>query len=211
MKTGMERNDAWLLQARPRALKMFLCLAVMAGAANAQIIDDESYVSGTGERVQRLGTTLDAPVEQVWDLLSTSNGLRSWMAPVVEIELRNGGRWEASYDPTQEIGEPGNIINEVVAFIPGRLLVLRVDRAPRDYPLELELVRETRAIFELESLDDQRTRLTVSGVGYGSGSAWDSIYRVGLYGNRASLAELHKRIETGPRSWASEPRTPEPK
>ena len=48
----------------------------------------------------------------------------------------------------------------------------------------------------------------MSGVGYGTGSAWDSIYRVGLYGNRASLAELHKRIEAGPRSWESEPRPP---
>jgi hypothetical protein len=81
--------------------------------------------------------------------------------------------------------------------------VLRVQSAPPDYPLNLELVRTTRAIFELEAVESMRTRLTITGVGYGNGEDWDSIYRVGLYGNQASLLQLHERIDSGPTDWDS--------
>lgn len=124
------------------------------------------------------------------------------MAPVVDVELRNGEWWEARYDPTEGIGDPGNIVNEIVAFIPGGLLVLRVEAVPPDYPLDLDPVRTARAIFELEGVDGDRTRLSVSGVGYGEGEEWDRIYQVGVYGNQASLQQLHKRISSGPRDWA---------
>ncbi len=189
---------AWLRQGITVSL---LVLATSPTWGGAQVIEDKSFVTAAGNRAQQLETVLDAPVDEVWNLLTTEAGLRSWMAPVVGVELRNGGRWEASYDPTKEIGDPGNIVNEIVAFIPGRLLVLRVQAAPPEYPLDLELVRAARAVYELEPLDDGSTRLRVSGVGYGTGEEWDRIYQIGLYGNRASLEELHKRISSGPRDW----------
>lgn len=189
---------AWL---RGGITMSLLALATSPTWGGAQVIEDRSFVTAAGDRVQQLETVLEAPVDEVWSLLTTEAGLRSWMAPVVGVELRNGGRWEASYDPTKEIGDPGNIVNEIVAFIPGRLLVLRVQAAPPDYPLDLDLVRAARAVYELEPLDDGRSRLRVSGVGYGTGEEWDRIYQIGLSGNRASLEELHKRISSGPRDW----------
>jgi len=185
---------------------LFVVLAVAAPAGLAQEVEDHSFVTAEGQRIQRLEIDLDAPVAQVWALLATSEGLRSWMAPVVEIELRNGGRWEASYDATRQSGDPGNIVNEVLAFIPERLLVLQVRSAPPDYPLNLSLVQSARAVFELEPIDAGRTRVSVTGVGYGTGPEWDAIYSAGIYGNRVSLIQLQERIESGPTDWASRQR-----
>ena len=186
---------------RTGVARLTLLWALTATGVEAQAVDDRSFVTSGGEPVQRLETVLDAPVAEVWALLTTSEGLRSWMAPVVEVELRNGGRWEASYDVSKRIGDPGNIVNEVVAYVPEKLLVLRVESAPPGYPLDLDLVRSTRAIFELEPVEGDRTRLSVTGVGYGGGTEWDTIYRVGLAGNRASLLQLHERIMSGPTDW----------
>ena len=85
--------------------------------------------------------------------------------------------------------------------LPGRLLVLRVEAVPPDYPLDVDLVRTARAIFELEGVEGDRTRLSFSGVGYGEGEEWDRIYQVGVYGSQASLQELHRRISSGPKGW----------
>ena len=196
-----ERESRWGPPLRIGVARLTVLLALTATGVEAQAVDDRSFVTSGGEPVQRLETVLDAPVAEVWALLTTSEGLRSWMAPVVEVELRNGGRWEASYDVSKRIGDPGNIVNEVVAYVPEKLLVLRVESAPPGYPLDLDLVRSTRAIFELEPLERDRTRLSVTGVGYGGGTEWDTIYRVGLSGNRASLLQLHERIMSGPTEW----------
>ena len=46
--------------------------------------------------------------------------------------------------------------------------------------------------------------MTLTGTGYGEGPEWDRIYTFGLWGNRQTLAELHKRIENGPVDWEAE-------
>ncbi len=41
--------------------------------------------------------TIDAPVDAVWRALSSVEELERWLAPKVEIELREGGAFEASW------------------------------------------------------------------------------------------------------------------
>ena len=91
-----------------------------AGATTlgAQEVKNVSFKTSEGERVLRLKTTVKCSLEQAWELLATTEGVRSWIAPVMEIDVRNGGLWEASYDKTKKIGEPGNIINEFLCVVP---------------------------------------------------------------------------------------------
>ena len=41
--------------------------------------------------------TIDAPVAAVWRALSSPEELERWLAPKVEVELREGGAFEASW------------------------------------------------------------------------------------------------------------------
>jgi uncharacterized protein YndB with AHSA1/START domain len=60
-----------------------------------------------------------APIDVVWRLLSTQEGLRQWLAPTIEIDVRLGGAWR--------LCEPeGNqtISGRVLELVPQQLLSL---------------------------------------------------------------------------------------
>src|SRR5512142_165549 len=75
---------------------------------------DTSFVSPNGERVLRQEIIVPATLEEVWQALGTAEGLRSWMAPVVDLQLRTGGHWWANYDPAAKITDPSTIRNTVL-------------------------------------------------------------------------------------------------
>jgi len=57
---------------------------------------------------------VDASLEQVWTTCTTANGIRSYLAPVVEFELKTGGKYETNYRPSSRIGDAGTIHNVVL-------------------------------------------------------------------------------------------------
>lgn len=140
--------------------------------------------------------------EAVWALLSTSEGLRTWAAPVVVLDLRIGGIWEASYNPRGAPGDPANIRNRVLSFAPGRMLSIQVEQAPPGFP-HGEEARETWSVIELQDEGPAATRVRVSGMGYRAGAAFDELYAFFERGNAWTLQRLYTRIVSGPADWAA--------
>jgi hypothetical protein len=93
-------------------------------------VRNTSFVTADGERVLQHQVDVDAAPAAVWRAFTTSEGLRGFAAPVAAIDFRIGGHWEASYNPAGHLGDPGNILNEVVAYLPGRMLTIRIARTP---------------------------------------------------------------------------------
>lgn len=58
---------------------------------------------------------VSAPVTAVWYAWTTTEGLKSWLAPHAEMDLRIGGLMRSNYDPEGELGGPGTIENRVLA------------------------------------------------------------------------------------------------
>ena len=178
----------------------------VAGAMtlDAQEVKNVSFKTSEGKRILRLETTVKCSLEKAWELFATEEGMRTWLAPVMQVDFRNGGRWEASYDKSKKLGEPGNIINEVVCVVPMEMYVMRVREVPDGFPFDRERTLQGRSILQFEKVGPERTKLTLTGTGYGDGPEWDRIYTFGLWGNRVTLRELHKRIENGPVDWDAE-------
>ena len=128
----------------------------------------------------------------------------SWAAPLAHIDLRNGGMIEASYRLGAKIGDPENIRNRIVAYLPERLLVLHNVHAPKNGPFKQEVIGKIRTIFQFEDLGHGHTRIVESGVGYGEGSDFDTMYRHFSGGNRAEFVLLMRRFEKGPIDWKAE-------
>jgi len=187
----------------PRRTSWMIAVLMLAGttALRAQEVKNASFKTTGGERVLRLETTVNCSLEQAWELFATTEGMRSWIAPVMKVDMRNGGRWEASYDKTKKIGDPGNIINKVLCVVPMEMYVVRVLEVPDNFPLDVEKTLQGRSVIQFEKVGEDRTRLTLTGTGYGEGSEWDRIYNFGLWGNRQTLVDLHKRIANGPVDW----------
>jgi uncharacterized protein YndB with AHSA1/START domain len=160
--------------------------------------------AATEERALCHVVVVPAPVSEVWRLWTTSEGLSSWVAPVAAIDLRVGGAWEASYDRSARVGDPGNIRNRIVALSHERLLAIEIADAPPNFPHE-ELARLLATAIEFEPIDRLRTRVRVTMTGYREGPGFDVLRRHFDRGNAWTLAKLHERIVSGPINWNTAP------
>jgi uncharacterized protein YndB with AHSA1/START domain len=108
---------------------------------------------------------LEAGIDDVWDAFTTNEGLRMWMAPLVEIDLAVGGTIRSSYDPGGTLGDDGTITNTILAYDPKRMLALKATGYPEGFPFA-EAARETWSVFYFEELSKDRTAVTIVGLGY---------------------------------------------
>lgn len=165
---------------------------------------DTSFNDAAGNRVQQLQLDVDAPVAKVWWALTTSEGFRTWAAPVAHIALANDGMIEASYRMTARIGDPDNIKNRIVAYVPEHILVLRNEHAPKSAPFSAAAFSQIRTIIELQDIGGGRTRVIESGVGYGEGKDFDSVYSHFRSGNAEEFDLLERSLTMGPIDWKAE-------
>lgn len=185
----------------PVLFAVLLCLAAPASMAAAT---DTSFRDAQGHRVQQLRLVVEAPVAKVWAAFTTDAGFTRWAAPVAHVTLANDGMIEASYLTTAEIGDPGNIRNRIVAYVPERLLVLQNAHAPAKGPFKQTVIDQIRTIVEFEDLGDGRTRIVESGVGYGEGADFDSMYAHFRDGNAEEFEMLARSFVSGPVDWTKQ-------
>lgn len=184
-------------------LRWFVALVAFAlsvSAAHAEDVSDCSSVDAHGARTLCREAVLPVDVPSVWTLWSDPAQLSTWMAPVAAIDLRPGGIMEAAYDVSGRIGDPGNILNRVVAVEPQRSLSLQVERAPPGFPHPHE-VSDLVTVIELTAVGAQATRVRVSMSGYREGQAFDDLYAFFARGNTWTLRALSRRVTNGPMRW----------
>jgi uncharacterized protein YndB with AHSA1/START domain len=165
-------------------------------------VANTSYTEPSGERSIQLSIDVPATPHDAFTAFTTSDGFSSWAVPVAKVEFRIGGYIEASYDASAKIGDPGNIKNAIVAYVPDRVLVIHNIQAPADFA-DHELFQRTVTIIEFTAIDPRRTRVTITNAGYGSGERFDTLYRHFEWGNAYTLHALKKRFEKGPVDWAA--------
>ena len=180
-----------------------LLILSTVGRASAGDVKDTSYALPSGDRVLRHEGIVRAVPMEVWKAFTTGEGLRSFAAPVADIDLRIGGLWEASYDPTRKIGDPGNIRNEVLSYLPGRMLSIRVREAPPRFP-HPDIAKSVFTVILFEAAAADATRVEISMLPYKRGEGWDDIYGFFEYGNPIVLGHLQRRFESGPIDWKKE-------
>jgi len=184
------------------ALAAVLGSAFPASAEVQPPVGDCSRLEAGGERTLCHELVVPAPAAEVWALISTAEGWRSWAAPVVHLDLHAGGLLETSYAPDARIGDAGNIRNRVLAFAPERLLVIQIADAPPGFP-HADLARELTTAIELEPLDTAHTRVRVTMMGYRDAPGFDMLYAFFDAGNAFTLTQLRERVERGPVDWRS--------
>ena len=164
-------------------------------------VSNSSFVEPGGARVLQLSIVVNAPPRAVWEAFTTSEGFRTWAVPVAWVDFRVGGVMESSYQPTARAGDAENIKNQIVSYVPGRLLSIRNIQTPSGLK-HRELFGQVVQTIEFEDVGAGRTRVTMTGVGWGAGEGFDYLYRHFEWGNAYSLAELRKRFDVGPVDWA---------
>ena len=201
--TTLQRQAIWTA--------ISLLAATLATAAGESVhswrdfpgVSNTSFTEPSGDRAIQLSIDVPAAVHDVYAAYTTTKGFSSWAVPVTQVELRVGGIMESSYDATAKIGDRNNIRNEIIAYVPERLVVIRNVHAPSTLP-DAELFQRTVTVIEFAALDDHHTRVTMTNAGYGAGEGFARLYRNFEWGDAYSLAQLRQRFERGPVDWSAQ-------
>lgn len=172
-------------------------LALLAACATPEglpaapdAVETRALTTATGERMLQQSVVVPAPPAAVWRAWTTTEGFQAWAAPVANVDFRVGGIIEASYDPDAGIGAPGNIKNQIIAYVPGRMLAIRNVQAPPKVPFDAATFQTLQTVILLDGLPDGTTRVTVAQPGYRDGEAYEAVWRFFERGNAASLIAL---------------------
>jgi uncharacterized protein YndB with AHSA1/START domain len=145
----------------------------------------------TPPRKLQFEVIVPAPVDKVWEAMTTTAGLITWIAPDAKVDLRAGGDWLALFPGT---AGGGTIISlkpeerlEISALAPAAFPTVRKER--------------TNALFELEAVDASNTRVSLTQTGWKDGPEWDKAFDYLAGGNAQLLAGLRQRFITGPIDW----------
>lgn len=149
-----------------------------------------------GTRTLVAETFVPAPVERLWDAVTTAEGWKSWAVPAAWTAPSDPDLLETAYDPAAGPGAAGNIQQRFVAKLPRRMLVFRTVKTPIGFPHADALMRVTN-FLELEA-QPGGTRVRLSGAGYPAGAEGDALLGFFAKGNRATLDKLAARFGLEP-------------
>ena len=175
---------------------LVLAVFLAAVSASAQSPDSASTwpaPSDDSTKVLRIELSIPAPVHDVWQAFTTEQGLNSWLAPDVSVDLKPGGDWLVKFP-----GSTGG--GTIVSFVPEKEIVINA-LAPDRFP-QVRATR-TRAVFTFTARGNS-TLVTLVQTGWRSGAEWNAAYEYLSTGNAELLAMLHHRFAVGPTDWKKE-------
>jgi hypothetical protein len=185
----------------PLALLSTIAVVMLAASAvQAQEVKDTSFTTRGRERILQQEIVVDATLEQAWETLTTSEGLRTFAAPVLTMELKTGGDWYANYKVGSKVGDPGTIHNTVLNYLPMEMFSIKIGLTDF-FPKELRDANSLFSVLTLKDLGNNQVKVTESIVGWKVGPDWDKTYEFFRRGNAATLKSLYRRFKSGPIDW----------
>jgi uncharacterized protein YndB with AHSA1/START domain len=181
-------------------MNRIVLLLVLSLPAFGQV-SNTSYRLPGGERVARHEAIVDAAPSEVWKAFTTAEKMRGFIAPVVGFELKIGGDWEASYNADAKLGQPGNIHNEVLSYVPDKMLSIRIKETPPGFP-HAELAKSVWTVIWFENVGGGKTRVTTEMLPFREGEGWEMLYKMFEAGNGITLQRLQQFFRTGPVDWS---------
>ncbi|WP_374667626.1 SRPBCC domain-containing protein [Ramlibacter sp.] len=134
-----------------------------------------------------------APRAVVWQAWTTAEGLRSWLAPHADIDLRLGGLMRSNYNPAGALGDAGTIENRILAYEPQRMLAIQVARAPERFPFP-NAIRSMWTVIHLDDADGGHTRVRAVSMGFTDDDESARMRAFFERGNAYTLQQLQQRF-----------------
>jgi uncharacterized protein YndB with AHSA1/START domain len=136
---------------------------------------------------------VNAPVAAVWNAWATPAGLKAWLAPHADIDLKVDGLMRSNYDPKGSLGDAGTIENRVLAYEPERMLAIKVSKAPEKFPFKSK-ISDMWTVLYFQPLPGAKTALRIVGMGFGADEESQKMKEFFKQGNEFTLVQLQKRF-----------------
>ena len=159
-------------------------ILLLVGISVAAHGDDVSFVN---EGV------VDAPIEDVWKILSTSEGYKAMGPALAEVDLRLGGTIRSRYRADGALGDAETIETTILAYEPPTMMATRIQKTPASFPFA-NAWKNPWTVVTLTPLDERRTRMRVTSLGYGSDEESLAMRRFFEVGNQQTIESIRKHF-----------------
>jgi uncharacterized protein YndB with AHSA1/START domain len=198
------------LRSSPPGLRKFAVVLLLVPAlfferneAYAQALS-ASEQTLTKEKILNLYIRIKAPVDSVWERVSTEKGFRKFFAPSCRLEPKTLGFMEVLFAPGAPEGQRGAENNRVLAIQDKQMISFTWD-APPQWPE----IRKNRTVvcLRLYKTQNAETLVTLTQTGWGIGAEWDTVFS---YFEKAwagfVLPNLKYSLEVKPVDWRDFPK-----
>ena len=168
-------------------MKRWLVLCVLMPIAGVQ-----AQAPAEGPSFVNEGT-VNAPIDDVWKVWSTSEGYRTLGVALADVDLRLGGLIRSRYAAGGTLGDEQTIENEILAYEPPRMIAIRIRKTPANFPFK-EAWKHTWTVVTLTPLDNDRTVVRVSSLGYKADPEFLAMRRFFEQGNADTIKKLVARF-----------------
>ena len=138
--------------------------------------------------------TVNAPVDQVWKMFTTREGIESWMVAKTDIDLRIGGMWRTSYSKSSTLDDDTSIHHRILSYEPGRMLSFQTIKFPRNFPFPNAILKTWNVVY-FESAGEGRTKVTTHMLGFGDDDESQKMRAFFEVGNKTTMDSLVKRLQ----------------
>lgn len=140
---------------------------------------------------------INAPVEKVWPVFSTSDGFKLMGVAQCDVDLSIGGKIRSKYSADGALGDESTIENTILAYEPLRMMAFRCTKFPAGFPFP-EAIARTWSVTYFDDLGDGRTRVTLKTFGYGDDEESAKCRRFFDAGNAWTLEKVKASLEGTP-------------
>ena len=170
-------------------------------------------VSGISGRVVQKEVKVNAPVEQVWNAWTTSDGASKFFAPEARIELALGGSYELYFDLKAPKGSRGSEGCKVLSFLPMEMLSFEWN-APPEFPevRKEQMKKHTWVVVRFYPIEQNQTKVRLAHLGWREGQEWEKVFQYFMRAWDIVLGRLEHTFATGkPINWKKPYRPPKDK
>jgi len=155
-------------------------------------------VSEMSRRVIRKEVAVNASVEEVWKVWTTSDGVTKFFAPRARIELTLGEPYELYFDLEAPRGSRGGEGCRVLSFLPLEMLSFEWSAPPEFPKVRREQMRKhTWVVLQLYELGKNRTKVRLTHLGWREGEEWEKVFQYFLRAWDVVLGRMERMFSTG--------------
>jgi len=148
--------------------------------------------SQEGRKIE-LVEDINADVIDVWNCWTTEEGIKSFFAPECDIDLKIGGKYECYFTLTNPVGSRGSEDCKVLSYLPYKMLSFQWGGRAGKHPTVRQ--EKTWVVIEFEKLNENRTRIVFTNLGYKDGAEWDDAYEFFSNAWASVLRQLKEKYE----------------
>ena len=144
-------------------------------------------------------TLLNASRQEIWEAWTTSQGIKSFLAPDCNIVFQVGGAYEIYFDPQATPKDRGSIGSIILAIQPMEMFSFSWCNPPSIPKIRRQYTHVSSRIREVSSRQRQVILLQD---GWGNSADWEKAYGYFKHAWQVVvMPRLVKRFESGPINW----------